>query len=359
MRPLATALGLLAAAWQPQNSPPIFRATTELVQFEAVVLDGLGRPVTSLHAADFEVRQDGAVVTLKDAFYVDRIAHALRAAGGGSSVRPPAVVEIDAEPLVFLIDDMAMSPDGFHRVQRGLRGFAAESLPAGIEVGILRTVERGRQTTTLSADRAEILKRIDGMRYSARSLRPGLTSASGASGPGTRQRERTFLEGTLGSVNSLLADLRRLPGRKTLVLLSEGVSLDHMDNAAIEPRLNRLAQLAAEGLVTVHTVNVTGVTGGGAPLRFRMEFRDGLVTLAERMGGIFHEHDNDLAAPLTHLASLQRGYYLLSYEPPAGTFVAGLEAPFRKLSVRVKDRALRVRARAGFFGGRPQTSAKN
>jgi VWFA-related protein len=339
------------ATERPQEPvAPIFRATTELVQFDAIVLDRGGNAVTSLRREDFAVRQDGVGVSLEDAIYVDRVAIAVDAARRAAD--DISVVEIDAEPLVILVDDMAMTPDGFHRVRRGLRRFVTDGLPAGVEVGILRTGETGRRTTTLSADRREILERVDGMRYLARSLRPGLASGSGAAGPGTRQRERTFLEGTLGSVNSLLADLRRLPGRKTLVLLSEGVTLDAAGAGAVEPRLNRLAQLAAEARVTLHTIDVTGVGGAAATLQLRMSLRDGLVALAQRMGGLFLEHSNDLDTPLIHVASIQRGYYLLSYAPPPGTFVDAANPPFRKLSVSLPGRDLRVMARPGFFGRR-------
>jgi hypothetical protein len=50
-------------------------------------------------------------------------------------------VGIDIEPLVYLIDDMAMTLEGFERVRRGLREFFARGVPPGVEVGFLRTGE--------------------------------------------------------------------------------------------------------------------------------------------------------------------------------------------------------------------------
>jgi VWFA-related protein len=332
---------------RPSAPAAVFRITTALIQFDAQVTDSGGRPITSLTRDDFEVLQDGVRVPLRDAAFIDR--HPLEVAADRSPV-----VGVDVEPLVFLIDDMAMSPDAFARIRTGLRDVVSCRLPAGVEVGILRTGETGRRTTRLTAAPDVLLARIDAMRYLARSYRRGLVSGSGASGPGGPQLERTFVEGTLGSITSLLADLRRLPGRKVVVLLSEGVALDMGDgealSASVEERMNRLAQLAAVAGVTLHGVDVSGVRGAPTSLRLRASLRDGLVSLAERMGGRFLEGGNELTQALRRLAALERGYYLLSYEPPDGTFVTGKPAPFRRLTVRVRRQGVDVRTRSGFFG---------
>ena len=343
----------LVAAFSAQDAaapPPLFRVSTTLVQFDAVVVDEDGLAVRSLAREDFDVRQDGAPVTLKEAIFVDRTARGATAVPQDGTPR----LGVDVEPLVFLIDDMAMTPDGFNRTLEGLRQFVRAGVPPGLEIGILRTGERGRRTTAMTSEPGVLLRRLDGMRYLARSLRQGLASGSGAAGAGTRDLERTFLEGTLGSLNSLIADLRRFPGRKTVVLLSEGVALQLSDRMGdwLEARLNRLSQLAAEAGVTTHTIDVAGVSAAASSLAVAMTLRDGLLTLPERMAGLHLGLKNDLIVPLRRIAAFERGYYLLSYEPPDGTFVAGGSAPFRKLSVRLRREGLTVKTRAGFFGRR-------
>ena len=151
-----------------------------------------------------------------------------------------------------------------------------------------------------------------------------------------------------------------------MVLLSEGVALP--SDEPTEARLNRLAQLAAEAGVTVHTVDVTGVTGVDAFSKAAL--RDGLTAVAERMGGIYAGLDNNLILPLRRVASMERGYYLLSFAgqhvregtqpalPQAETSRRPARSakernpPFRKLSVRARPDGLTVRTRAGFFGAR-------
>lgn len=358
-------------AVRDEASPVVFRATTALVQFDAVVIDGDGRPVTTLTRDDIVVRQDGAAVELRDVTFVDRagrLRELVRRTDGTHLAAPRTGIDVD--PIVLLVDDMVMTADGFARVRAALRDFV-QHVPDGLEVGILRTGETGRQSTTLSADRQHLLARIEAMRYLARSAQGGL-EASGAMSPGHQDIDRTFIDGTLGSLTSLLVNLRALPGRKTIVLLSEGIALrmgtgrmgaatigstvlgtddGHWLTQPIEGRLNRLAQLAADAGVVVHTADVSGVPSDAAgDLARRVNMRDGMTTIAERTGGVSFGLDNDLANPLGRIADLERGYYLLSYVPPDGTFVDHEPAPFRRLSVTLRDERYRVLTRPGFFG---------
>lgn len=340
---------------EPQTPAPpaVFRVTTALIQFDAQVADREGTPVTSLTRSDFEVLQDGVPVVLKDATFVDRRTEVARPATTPDQNR---VMGVDLEPLVFLIDDMAMTLEGFQRVRRGLDDFISEGVPAGVEVGILRTGETGWRITSLTADRDLLLKQIRRMRYLARSVRRGLASGSGAAGPSGRTLDRTFVEGTLGSVTSLIANLRRLPGRKVVVLLSEGVAIDMSSvdpgTQPVQARMDRLAQLAALAGVTTHCIDVSGVRGAPSSLSVRRSLRDGLVDIAGGMGGLYLDAGNELTPALRRLAQMERGYYLLSYEPPAGTFVDTVPPPFRRLEVRVQRRGMTVRTRRGFFAGR-------
>lgn len=56
------------------EAPVIFRATTALVQIDALVVGPGGAPLTTLSAGDFEVRQDGQPVAVRDVTFVDRAA---------------------------------------------------------------------------------------------------------------------------------------------------------------------------------------------------------------------------------------------------------------------------------------------
>jgi hypothetical protein len=101
--------------------------------------------------------------------------------------------------------------------------------------------------------------------------------------------------------------------------------------------------------VTVHCVDLNVFS---MPLNNRVDLSDGLTTMAARMAGMYLRPQNDLTEPLARIAAFERGFYLLSYEPPEGTFVSDPNPPFRRLSVRVRRDDLTVRTRRGFFGRR-------
>ena len=148
-----------AAAPSATAQPPspgaasVFRVTTEIVQFDATVVDREGKPVTTLGRGDFVVLQDGVPAY---------------PSSGSTSSR-----------WSLLVDDMAMTPDGFKRVKDALRAFVLDGMPPGLEIGILRTGQSGRRTTALTADRDELLTRVEAMQYLARSYHGGPASESG------------------------------------------------------------------------------------------------------------------------------------------------------------------------------------
>jgi len=67
--------------------------------------------------------------------------------------------------------------------------------------------------------------------------------------------------------------------------------------------------------------------------------------VADRTGGLV-TRSNDIDASLREALDDSRSYYLLTYEPPDGTFTERFE--YRDLDVKVKRRGAQVRTRSGF-----------
>jgi VWFA-related protein len=309
------------------------------------------------------VRQQGREVDLADLRYLPRAqvaATGSTAAGQvttASTATPP-----DSEPWVFLIDDLAMSPDAFARVKAGLLAMLERGIPPRTEVGLLRTGELGRRTTQLSADRQALLRTVSALRYANNRWRGGRMSRSGATGAGNATGDRVFLEGTLGSLNSLLIDLRSLSGRKVVIVLSEFIALTASDAdqepgglgftpgtqayANVADRLRRLGRLAAESGVTVHTVDLAGVNHLGS--RDRAAADEGLHAVADELGGAHFGNSNEVALLLERLVAAEGGQYVLSYVPPDGTFGGG-KPRFVPITVSVSEPGVTVRTRSGFF----------
>ncbi len=233
-----------------------------------------------------------------------------------------------------------------------------------MQLGILRTGELGTRTTRLSSDRTELLRAVTAMQHRNSRWRGGPTSRSGATSPGPAGTDRIFVEGTLGSLNSLLVSLRTLPGRKVVVVLSEliGLTADERDHEVhgrlptvsfniqyngVANRLRRLGRLAGETGVTVHTVDLGGVVNASSFERAR--FGEGLHAVADELGGLYFGGSNDAGALLTRLVAAEQGHYILAYEPPADTFDDGGRAKFVEVSVSVSRPGVTVRTRRGFF----------
>src|SRR5262249_45915631 len=79
--------------------------------------------------------------------------------------------------------------------------------------------------------------------------------------------------------------------------------------------------------------------------------QEGMITLAQKTGGLFVQNNNDIDGALRQVVEDGEGYYLIGYQPDASTFDQRTnEAKFHNINVRVKRPGLHVRSRTGFFG---------
>ncbi len=79
------------------------------------------------------------------------------------------------------------------------------------------------------------------------------------------------------------------------------------------------------------------------------ESQDGLRFLAGETGGFAVVNANDLAYGMKRIMTDQRGYYLIGYQPEAGTLAEATRPRFRHVKIKVKRKGLRVRTRSGFY----------
>jgi len=186
--------------------------------------------------------------------------------------------------------------------------------------------------------------------------------------------------GTLGVINYVVRGLESVPGRKMVFLLSDGIGI--RDRTGISTTamsvLRELTDRANRAAVLFNTINVRGtfdpgmieardevdVSGqidtarpSGTSLITANRERDnriageGLFVLANETGGKYFQGANDLDGPIEKGLGLEKGYYLLGYEPDDEAF-KGKE--FHKIEVRVNRAGAKVASRAGFLA-RPDT----
>ncbi len=187
-------------------------------------------------------------------------------------------------------------------------------------------------------------------------------------------REDIFATGTLGAVNYIIRGMKELPGRKSIMLMSDGFQLlskdsdGSTDTTRVYDSLNRLVDLANRSSVVVYTMDARGlqtlgltaedntsvltpeaVQGRLTDRRDKLfDTQEGLVYLAKQTGGFPILNNNDLSGGIRKILDDQ-SYYLVGYEPDAETFDVK-KARFNKLEVKVNRKNTDVRYRSGFFG---------
>ncbi|CAN5701119.1 hypothetical protein BH18ACI1_BH18ACI1_06840 [soil metagenome] len=193
-------------------------------------------------------------------------------------------------------------------------------------------------------------------------------------------RNENFSVGTLGALNYIIRGMKDLPGRKSLMLVSEGFPLISKTGGIATPSkvfdvMKILADIANRSSVVIYTLDPRGLQVPGMAFandNIRQvlsdsfdpsnaeddrtaredDFRDSqqsLRYLAYQTGGFPFVNQNNLNYGLQKVIEDQKGYYLIGYQPDAETFDPK-KNKFNKISIKLKRDDLKVRYRSGFFG---------
>lgn len=393
----------------PEKSPPVIRITVERIQLDAVITDKKGRHVTDLRPEEIEIFQDGEQQSISEFSYVRSGVPAEAPSGAQPSAAPagqagapavavPAAAALPTSPRTVLIvlDDLSFGPHAFDRTHRALRQ-AVERLDPKDRVDIISTAA-GIRTLTLTTDRKANLAAIDAVRRTPWT-RGELTNtwASPQAAFFGRMHGRRYDGSVFDNVEDWMAmrsiavvkeavsALRQIPGRKALLLVSEGFinlrdltlpqvreiywPLDRLygDANDLFGALRRLAELATRSGVVIHAVDPRGLATAGVDVEGEIQdihdprayanlvgarhvglyaTQATLQYLTDETGGLTLADDNDMTRSLESIVSDLSGYYLIGYAPRSGTFDSGR---FHKFEVKVKRPGLKVRTREGFY----------
>jgi VWFA-related protein len=385
---------------------PRFRIGVDAVRIDAVVTDRQGRIVDDLTADDFEIFQNGKRQTVTFAQLV-RVAagpatteRASAAAGPVAGARLPAPApgptrENIQRTLAVVIDDLGLSVESLLTVKRALHTFVDRDLLSTDLVGILRTGGSAGALQPFTTDRRLLHATIDALRWNGRS-RSGVepfeaveawTMFDDRHGLGdindfkkvTAIRSSMSASGTLGALNLAIQGARDLPGRKTVLFVSEGISLldeEGLIDTRVRTALDRVTDQATRAGVVIYSLDARGLQTGGLQasdnlkrpatgqtmdqtvrgeaagrVSFNQRTQDTLVYLAEQTGGFAVVNTNSLDGGLGRISADIRDYYVIGYVPDKATFVGEGRKPARhKISVKVRRPGLRVRTRKEFIG---------
>ena len=325
------------------DEKPIFRLSVSLVQLDAVVTDGKGRHVTTLGKDDFEIFQDGKAQPITAVSYVERP----RRTGW---IRPvcrrfplKTLRPTDARRIFgIVVDDLRMSFESIFYARHGLGRFADRQFVPGDRV-MLVTTSGGYSAPQLTSSAHIFKAAANRLRYSmwgitgASALDPVDGIADGFDRAGGF-REYVFAVSAIEQIEHVIDALKPLPGRKSVILVSEGFSISgfDIDTSIIRDAMQALVDRANRAGVVVYAIDprglvITGLTAAdavGNPQRMAAiasqrsnalrDSQDGLRYLAGETGGFAVINSNDLALGMKRIMSDQQGYYLIGYQPEAG-----------------------------------------
>lgn len=358
---------LVCGALFAQNSGDlVVRIDVQLVQVDAVVVDGKNRPVTNLTASDFEIRQDGKLQAIKNFAYIGA---ANRSPGARPAKDGPlAPVDLKADDVrrtfAIVVDDLGMAWENFPAVKLALRKFVEEDRQANDLMAILPTGGGMGFLQQFTTDPKLLQAAIDHLKHNLLFSRVGMESFAHVdphAPPTPPLFSLASRRQTIRSLQAVLRGLRALPGRKVLVLISEDLPAmgdDFVRNVGDEANRASVVIYGVDprGLPTLQVTAADNVPARQATqVPFTRSFaytnsQTGLSYLSSQTGGLFLRDTNDLNAEMAQVSADSSGYYLIGYQPDDKTFTtAHQQSVFHKLELRVKRKGLHVRSRAGFF----------
>lgn len=430
----------------PQKPPSqiapedVIRITTNLVQTDAVVTDKNDQVISDLKLDDFELYDNGKKQDIKFMEYVG-VETGKRIEGAPPPL--PKGVEVETvsdgtsaadlkRVIAFVVDDLTIPAEDLSRVRDMLLDFVNNKMISGDLVAVVSVVGGSGLLQQYSSDKVLLrsaISRLTAKTHPMSTTNPGFSpadatpaaldaqTASGVVGStpdeglaaesltsDTNTGFRTLMG--LTTTDAVITSLRPLPGRKSVVLISEGLPLyeaseqgvvmdpttqEKLPVTEVRPLfsdisglINEITDNAGRSGVVVNTMDVRGlqarpgirgfqdteaksalgmsagsqsIGGGGmdpgfgrAPQQSLIASGDsvsgaqGLRTLANATGGIATTNTNNFREGLRKVLAHSQGYYLLGYSP-----TEKFDAKFHKLTIKVKRDGARIYSREGYL----------
>lgn len=391
---------------QEKRQDEVVRVTTNLVQVDVVVTDKEGRHITDLGPEDFEILEDKRKQQITNFSYL--------AIGSATTTRQPATPTSGSErntmpsvspaalrpellrrTMVIVVDDLGLSFESTISVRQALKKFVSEQMQPDDRIAIVRTSKGGGALQRFTSDKGQLLAAIERVHWypagrgstspfaSLNETVDDIKQSAQLLEEVEEERAAIYAVGTLGTLSFVVRGLGELPGRKAIVLISEGFRLFTVQgrNQRLVSALRQLTDQANRASTVIYTLDASGlqtlnltaadkVSGAtflldpgllglapGPPPRtveradarpprvdaaadaerdsgtaFRRlnalmdqrrdqnnEAQSVLSYIARQTGGFSVTNRNDLSAGLQSFFDDQKGYYLLGYRPAEST----------------------------------------
>lgn len=329
-----------APAAAQQATQPVFRAGTNVVRVDVVVMDGHGSPVTNLVAAEFEVKEDNLLQIIQSCQLVSVSGEAAREGHESLEIRSREHAEAEAareDVRLFLI-----FWDEYHIERMPSANKAREFLTRFVSTAFGPTDLVALMDPLTPIDAIGFTRKRDTLVRAIQKLQgrrgiffPPRSVVEEAHLQFMSNVVRLRSEVTISALQAAAAYLGTLrESRKAIVFVSEG--LDGLGRDATY-YLQDLAQAANGANTAIYTVDPRGLTGA---------MPSGLLAeIASNTGGEAFLNVNYPERLLRRVVTAQSAYYLLGYQSSQNP----ADGKFHEIDVRVKRRGVTVRARKGYW----------
>ena len=380
------------AAQKPSDDKDddVVRITTNLVQVDAVVTKD-GKIVPDLTADDFEIYEDGKKQTISSFAFISNVTNPTAVVPKKEKEKPTEIVptprlnpDDPRRTVALVVDDLGLSAESMFHVRKQLRKFIAEELQPNDLVALIRTSGELGALQQFTNDKRLLDRAVDRLRWNICSrvgvsviprYNPDTSSLESASPCGGN----TFFK-TLKALRFVIDAMGQIPGRKSMVILSDSMPMEDQEMRFANEALNTfpdtrdfqfllqtVAERAIRASVVIYAVDtqglqVTSVTAAD-DVRFTRENMNTLTgqiltsrsnllwdrrrggdLIARQTGGFQVRNKNNFDLP--RILQEQNGYYLLGYKPTTETF----NRRFHHIKAKVKRSGMTLRTRYGFYG---------
>jgi VWFA-related protein len=410
---------------EPTKSPDeqdVIKVTSNLVSVDVTVKDKKGKAITDLKPEDFTVSENGVPQKIE---FFDSTLTSASGAGKPANVivttqpQPPTPTDLPRNIIALVLDGQSTELANLKHVREGIVKYIRErtsdsdsvalfSISGGLQLlqpftqdkaRLIAAVEKAYDSSTVSktSEARELSENISSIRdrISGGTTEPIPASPeAGAAGSAAAQimiaqrvleqyiQLRSALSAqqtrpVLAALAAISEGLRPIPGKKTLVMFSQGFVAPE----TLDWQVQSTIDLANRANVAIYIIDSSGLTGGtpqsgafvpSSPLsgisaatsqenRIRAgagesvfdvsrqeglnRQRDLLYRISGDTGGQLIKNTNDIAGGLERIDAEIRSRYTLAYRSTDSNF----DGSFRKVKIEVRRPNTNVVARPGYY----------
>lgn len=403
----------------PLEDKTVVKVSTSLIQLDVSITDSKGRAITDIKPDEIEIYENGVKQRISGFSFVS----IPQPKAEKENKEKKDTVAVPEAPLVLrpdqvkrtialVVDDLTLSFESAAGTRRALKKFVDEQMQDGDLVGIIRTGAGIGALQQFTSNKRQLYAAIERVKWNPRGvggfgsfdpIEPTMQETLRRIGEGITKpdkedlkaekdfqegvsdfRESLFTAGTLGALKYIVNGMGELPGRKSVIMFSDGFKLftrtegGSFNSSRIMEFLKLLVAEANRKSVIFYPMDARGLVYTGftaadqlydpntqndpdqPSLGSRISDRNtelfdsqqGLHFLADETGGFAYTNRNDLSVGVQKVLEDQ-SYYLVAFQPDGETFDAE-KRKFNKIQVKLLRKGVEVRHRSGFFVGEEQ-----